>query len=219
MSGYKNWFENNQTKSVIVYTLLVAAASLGASRFILDENRINLCEAETKSAVTVSEVHKAKVSALEGDIASLKLINERYLSWLEKDPKAFPALETKIKQLEKERDEANLRAASAEAESKGKVPQMDLYNFSKRFSKGESVEDPRTGVVIGISDVDENYKANGIITFPSGKRISLKEVEAGENWRFSDGGKDYKLKLDSINWINNSVKATVTEIPSGPREQ
>lgn len=211
MSETKNWFENNQTKSVLVYTLLVAATSWGVSRFILDEKRINLCEAEVKSAVTVSDVHKAKVSALEGDIANLKMLNERYLSWLEKDPKAFPALEAKIKELEKERDEANLRASTAGGE--GKALPKDLYNFSKRFSKGESIEDPKTGVIIGISDVQENYKANGVVTFPSGKKISLENVGAGESWNFSDGGKDYRLKLDSVNWINNSVRATVTELP------
>ncbi|MDH1101128.1 hypothetical protein N5C37_08395 [Pseudomonas mosselii] len=211
MSSEKNWFENNQTKSVLVYTLLVAATAWGVSRFVLDEKRISLCEAETKSAVTIAETHKAKVSALESDVANLKVQNERYLSWLTTSPKAFPALESRIQQLEKERDEALLRAREAGAQEK---PRDEItYSFSKGFSKGESFEDPKTGAVIGISNVESNYKANGVVNLPGRQQIKVDGVGAGESWEFDADGKRYRLKLDSVNWINNSIKASVKEIP------
>ncbi|WP_162889519.1 hypothetical protein [Pseudomonas parafulva] len=210
MAVVTNWFENNQTKSVLMYTLLVAATAWGVSRFILDEKRINLCEAETKSAVTISETHKAKVSALEGDVSALKAQNDRYLSWLSKEPKTFPALETRIQQLEKDLADANLRAREAGGESS--LREEDVYSYSMDLSKGESIEDPKTGALLGIYEVRSDYKATGAVNLPGQQRIKFEGAGAGDNWEFEVSGKRYRMKLDSVNWINNSVKVSVKEM-------
>lgn len=197
-----NWFEDNPIKSVISHTCLVGATIWAVSYFILDENKVNVYKA-------ASEQYKAKVSVLENEISSLKAENERYRSWLLEDPKSFLALESKIKSLEVSLEEAN-KFPKVKAEEK--VPVALLYEFSKDFYKGESFTDPKTKVVIGVSGVTPEYTANGVVFLPGGEKVELTEAKPGTTWGFDKGGKKYNLTLDSVNWLNNSVKASVNEV-------
>lgn len=196
-----NWFEDNPLKSIISHTCLVGAAIWAVSYFILDENKVNVYKA-------ASEQYKAKVSVLENEVSSLKSENERYRSWLLQDPKSFPALESKIKSLEVALEEAN-KVTKAKVEDKAEVL---LYEFSKDFSKGESFTDPKTKAVIGVSGLTPEYTANGVVVLPGGDKIELSGAKPGTTWGFDKGGKKYNLTLDSVNWLNNSVKASVSEV-------
>ena len=197
-----NWFEDNPLKSIIAHTCLVGATIWAVSYFILDENKVNVYKA-------ASEQYKAKVSVLESEISNLKSENDRYRSWLLQDPKSFLALEAKIQNLEVELDEARKRPI---VDAEEKTPDTQLYEFSKSFSKGESFIDPKTRAVIGVSDVTSQYTANAVVVLPGGEKLDLKEVKPGTTWEFDKGGKKYNLTLDTVNWLNNGLKASVSEV-------
>ncbi|MCK9801436.1 hypothetical protein M1B34_28150 [Pseudomonas sp. MAFF 302030] len=196
-----NWFEDNPIKSVISHTCLVGAAIWAVSYFILDENKVNVYKA-------ASEQYKAKVSVLESEVSSLKSENDRYRSWLLQDPKSFPALESKIKSLEVALEEEN---KTPKVKAEDNVDAL-LYELSKGFSKGESFTDPKTKAVIGVSTLTPDNTANGVVVLPGGDRIELAGAKPGTTWSFNKGGKKYNLTLDSVNWLNNSVKASVSEV-------
>lgn len=213
-----NWFESHPLTSIISHTIIVGAAVWAFSSFVLDDNKINLYKAQVETSKvqvenskTISEQYMAKVSALEAELAKSKAENEKYLSWLTSDPKTFPALALKISSLERDLDAAKSKGQSGEASEK--LSDMMLYDFSKGFSKGESFVDPKTKAVIGVSDITPQYTAIGAVVLPDGKKIDLKDTKPGESWDFSKAGKNYRLTLDSVNWINNSLKASVSEVP------
>lgn len=197
-----SWFEDNPTKSVISYTFVVGAVVWGFSNFILDENKVNFYKA-------VSEQYNAKVSVLENEVSTLKAENDRYRSWLMQDKKSFPSLESKIKDLEIALDEAINRPATTGGVA---VPEPQLYEFSKSFNKGESFIDPKTKAVIGVSDVASDYTARIVVALPNGEKKEITGAKPGTTWSFDKGGRKYNLTLDSVNWLNNSLKASVSEI-------
>ncbi|ATB63597.1 hypothetical protein [Pseudomonas mosselii] len=197
-----NWFEDNPVKSIISHTCIVGATIWAVSYFILDENKVNVYKA-------ASEQHQAKISVLESEISNLKSENERYRSWLLQDPKSFLSLESKIKSLEVSLEQAD-KVKLLEAGEK--LLGSQLYEFSKSFDKGESFIDPKTKAVIGVSDVMSDYTANALVNVPGAEEREYRSVKPGKSWEFYKDGKKYKLTLDAVNWLNNGLKASVSEI-------
>lgn len=211
-----NWFSNHPITSILGHTFIVAAGVWAFSVFVLNDNKINLYKAQVETSKvqvenskTIAEQYMQKVTGLESEIAKLKAENERYLTWLTSDPKSFPALALKISSLE--RDLTASKLSSQMQEPGEKVPNVSLYEFSKGFSKGESFKDPQTKAVIGVSDINSNFTAVGVVALPDGKKIEIKNAKPGDSWEFNKSGKEYRLTLDSVNWINNSLKASVSE--------
>lgn len=218
-----NWFQDHPITSVITHTVIVSTATWAFSFFILDENKINFYKAQAVSAQsqinnekTISEQYKAKVSVLEQQVSRLKSENDRYLSWLSQEENSFPSLKKKIELLE-----ANIKTEKEKICVSKPLTSMPLekldykpYLFKQSFEEGESFTDPKTFATIGVSDVTTDYTANGIINIPGKGNIEIKNAKPGESWTFEKDGKQFRLTLDSVNWINNSVKASVQEIKS-----
>ncbi|MFV0926515.1 hypothetical protein [Pseudomonas palmensis] len=199
--------------TIIGHTLVVATATWLVSSFVIDENKVNLFKAKAENAESMSAQFQSKISVLELELARLKSENGRYLSWLVAEPKSFPALEKKIAELE-----AGLAASQAKAISEanepshsGKKPKQ-LYEFSRDFTRGESFVDPKTKAIIGISSIAINNTANGTLHLPGGKTVEVKEIKPGSTWTFDKSGVRYQLTMETVNWTNNSLKATVSEV-------
>ena len=213
-----NWFSDHPITTIISHTLIVGTGVWAVSAFVLNDNKINLYKAQVETSKaqvdnskTIAEQYMQKVSGLESEIARLRSENERYLTWLTSDPKSFPALSLKISDLERDLSAAKLLVPSA-GENQSPVGDI-LYEFSKGFSKGESFKDPMTKAVIGVSDIAPNYTASGVVSLPNGEKINLTSAKPGDSWDFEKSGKNYRLTLDSVDWITNSLKASVSENP------
>lgn len=209
-----NWFQEHPGYTIIGHTIVVATTTWLVSSFVIDENKVNLYRAQAENADAISEQYKAKVSVLELELARLRGENERYLSWLMQEPRTIPALESKIKALE-----SKLAASSQPSEGIGQSPAKSSagteelpYEFTIPFSKGESFVDPKTKATLGISDINPDYTAEGVLYLPGGKNIELQRVKPGSTWIFEQDGSNYKMTLEGINWINNSLRASVVEL-------
>jgi len=213
-----NWFSDHPITTIISHTLIVGAGVWAVSAFVLNDNKINLYKAQVETSKaqvdnskTIAEQYMQKVAGLESEVARLRSENERYLTWLTSEPKSFPALSLKISNLERD-----LSAARMLGQGSGEIqsPTGDiLYEFSKGFSKGESFKDPMTKAVIGVSDIASNFTASGVVSLPTGEKINITSAKPGDSWDFTKSGKNYRLTLDSVNWITNSLKASVSESP------
>ena len=211
-----NWFSDHPITTIISHTLIVGAGVWAVSAFVLNDNKINLYKAQVETSKaqvdnsrTIAEQYMQKVSGLESEIARLRSENERYLTWLTSDAKSFPALSLRISNLERDLSAAKLLGPSA-GENQSSAGDI-LYEFSKGFSKGESFKDPMTKAVIGVSDIAPNYTASGVVSLPNGEKINLTSARPGDSWDFEKSGKSYRLTLDSVDWIKNSLKASVSE--------
>lgn len=208
-----NWFQEHPVFTIIGHTLVVATATWVVSSFVIDENKVNLFRAKAENAESMSAQFQSKISVLELELARLKSENSRYLSWLVAEPKSFPALEKKIIELERSLATSQTKAIIEAAEpSHLKNKPEKLYEFSKDFSRGESFVDPKTKAIIGISSIAMNNSADGTIYLPGGKAEEVKEIKPGSTWTFDKSGVRYQLTMETVNWTNNSLKASVSEV-------
>ncbi|WP_011588886.1 hypothetical protein [Alcanivorax borkumensis] len=225
-----NWFQEHPIFTIIGHTALVATTTIVFTTFVLDENKINFYKAQSESATAqinnekaVAEQYKAKISVLESDITALRSDNERYLKWLGQDPKSFPSLEQEIKNLNaKLKDAALASIAKSSNDSKSNTSPITSpaeasplpYQFSSEFLRGSSFVDPKTRATIGVSDISPKFTATGVLSIPGKGNLDLSGVKPGSSWSFSENGINYKLTLEGVNWINNTLKASVVEMPA-----
>lgn len=216
-----NWFQEHPVTTIVGHTILVATTTWLVSSFVIDENKVNLYKAQAENAnaqikneQAIAEQYKAKVSVLESEIVSLRTLNLRYLSWLSEEPKSFPALEKKVASLESQLSAALVRAS--EVSKINSLPKADPiyvpYEFKSSFEKGGSFVDPRTSATLGVSNISPNYTATGVLYIPGKDTVELSNVNPGATWLFEQNDKTYKLTLESVNWINNSLNASIVEI-------
>jgi hypothetical protein len=210
-----NWFEANQTKSVIIYTAFVAGITWACFNFILDENKVNYYRAETASAKSTADTLQAKISIIESENNKLRSDTERYLHWLQSDPKSIPSAEKRIAELTAE--VASLRTKAAPVPVNGDVSMVPLigqsnrYIVTERVDKGKSFVDPKTGARVGVNGVSPNFSFQGVLTLPGGGVEVVTNLKPGEVREFSRNGKTYTLGIDEVNFLNDSVVVSVVE--------
>ncbi len=216
-----NWFQAHPVTTIVGHTILVATTTWLVSSFIIDENKINLYKAQAENAnaqikneQSIAEQYKAKVSVLESEIVNLRTINQRYLSWLGDDRQSFPALEKKVADLEVQLNAALLRTIDIPKSNNLSIIDSTYipYEFKGSFEQGGSFVDPKTLVTLGVSNISADYTATGVLYVPGKDTVELSKTKPGETWIFDHDDKTYKLTLESVNWINNSLKASVVEI-------
>lgn len=222
-----NWFREHPVTTIIGHTILVATTTWVVSSFVIDENKVNLYKAQAENAnaqikneQSIAEQYKAKVSVLESDIVNLRIINQRYLSWLSEDKKSFPSLEKKVSGLEEQLNAALIRESNLH--KSGNIKKVDPvyvpYKFKGSFEKGGSFVDPKTLVTLGVSYISPDYTANGVLYIPGKETVELSRIKPGETWIFDQNEKTYKLTLEAVNWIDNSLKASVIEIENSDKK-
>lgn len=207
-----NWFEDNPTKSIVSYTLVVIAATWAASYFVIDENKINLYKSQVDNERSVNRQLEAKIGVLEGKILDLSNENKQLKEWLSGESTSYPALINKIHALEKELSERP-RIGSSEPKNTNEFSDLNkLYSYSENFVMGQSFTDPLTNATIGVSQIASDYTADIYLFLPGKESLEKKGVKPGSSWVYEFEKKQYKLTLNKIEWIGSSLKATVVEM-------
>ena len=206
----ENWFRDHPTYTIICHSIFIAATIWCTSSFILDENKVNLYKAQIENEKTMSEQYLAKISVLEMEIKKLSQENQKYLSWILEEPNSFPVLKNKIKILEKELSCALSHASITPIETQ-EINNIIPYEYKKQFQKGESFVDPKTKIALGISEINPDYTASTMIYLPDSNNIRIDKAKPGDTWEFEKDGSKYKLTFEGINWLNNSVEASIME--------
>jgi len=207
-----NWFENNQTKSVLTYTLVVIGATWAASYFLIDESKVNLYKAQVTNEKAVNRQFEAKISVLESKILDLSNENKQLKLWLSDDSASFPSLVAKIKKLEKKANKAKQVEINKESTVESTKKEVRPYSYSEDFVMGQSFTDPLTNATIGVSQIASDYTADIYLFLPGTDSIEKTNVKPGSSWIFDFEQKKYKLTLNRVEWIGNSLKATVVEM-------
>jgi hypothetical protein len=218
-----NWFETNQTKSVILYTLLVIAGTWAAFTFIFDENRINLSRAQVEEAKAMAEQYKAKSEVLQTENARLAVQNSTYLRWLEGQSGTFPSLELQVAKLSEEKNTlaealSNTKpTASAEptrpAEPTSTAEPPKIYaRESGPLKLGQTFVDPETGAIIGVSEMTPSNQAKVTVSLPGKATETADRVTPGKIWNFDYQGRKFVLTLTNTTWLNDTFQASVREL-------
>ena len=210
-----NWVEKNATKSVIIYTIVVVAATWAAFVFIFDEKKVILHKAQISKIEAAAKEVEARNSVLITRLEYLTIKNDRLIKWLQGTPKTIPSYEKEILRLESDLLTLNEKMKNAKVSSAIPIQDDDsLYVKSLVLKAGTSFIDPKTNVVLGVNKISINKNAFVNLSLPDGKRIKVEGANPGESWDFSSEGRNYRLVLDSIDWAAQSYKATILEFPN-----
>ena len=212
-----NWFEDHPARSIIVYTLTIAAATWACSTFVVDERRVNYYKAEAENSETMAKQYQAKVSVLELENRNIREENQTYRRWLESQPTSFPALAAKIKQLEDSQPKQPCTQSGQETAAKTVPAQAPNaanagpYSSKGVAKEGETFTDSHTGVNVGVAQVTVDQTAKIILNLPGKQQQVIPAVMPGMQWPYSYRGSNYELLVKAIHWIGSSVEFQIDE--------
>ncbi|MCP1418481.1 hypothetical protein J3D47_002724 [Pseudomonas laurylsulfativorans] len=197
-----NWFENNQTKSVIGYTLMIIGATWAVSTFVLQDNRINLLKSETDSQKAIAEQYKSKSELLQREIDAIRAENTEYRAWLSQAKDAVPVMVPHLIELKARVAELENRPSGTQtAETHTSEPPAEVYVY-----RGRAYLDQATGLVFTVLNVDVQRRASIAVKLPSKSAAEELTVYAGWQWKFESRGSEYMLTLTEVNFTGDSVK-------------
>lgn len=198
-----NWFENNQTKSILIYTLTIVAATWATSRFVFQDNRIELLKSEIDAQKAQSDQYRSKAELLSKDLETVRAENAEYRAWLSQSKNAVPAIMPRISALK-----GYISALEGQVEklSNNKPASIQLVRDARR---GEPVIDERTGLQIEVKDVTIDKQASIIVKFPDRDTKSHFSVKGGEQLKFKVGPLVYVLSIGRVYFIADGIEFSV----------
>ncbi len=207
-----NWFESNPTKSVILHTIVVAAAVWASFFFIFDENKVNFYEAKVSKVEAASREYAAKNEVLSTRLEYLKDENVKLQRWLESTPKSIPYYESKITSLNKIISDLKKPRSPVTKKTENIESNEVLYFNFKRKPAASTFFDSKTNAAFAVEKINYGNTADINLTLPNGENIKTKGVTPGETWRFKKNGEQYILLLDSVDWASGKYEASVIEL-------
>lgn len=210
-----NWFKENPSPSIIIYTITIGATVWAAFHFIFDENKIKLHEAQVENYKSQVQTYKAKVEILETVNFELKSENKKLNEWLVETPKSIPYLERQIERLETENTQLLKKISSLEEPSSILVTIEEpaaLYYFEQTLSKGEAFIDKATSASISFNNFRPDFTASAYVEIPNEKSATIPEIKPGKKWVYRTGDKNYMLSVHELNFYTNEAKISIEEI-------
>jgi len=204
-----NCIERNPVKSLVIYSITLILAVWTISTFILGDNKDKLHEKQIDNLNAVLLIKEEKIKHLERENYNLITDNHKYLEWLQSMPQSVLYFSGKIKQLEAEISEKETVTLI------GNTPQIKAEEYffeSPTIREGQAFCDQKTGVIIGISNINVYKSAEAIINLPGQNEIVLNSVKAGNKWEFIYDEKKYELVLVEVNFVGSSFKVRLKEL-------
>jgi hypothetical protein len=202
-----NWFENNATKSIIIYTLTLLAAAYATMYFVLDENKERNHLSDKENLITQIQTLHERISILESDNQTLREENQKQVEWLQNIPGTSAFFEKKIVALEKKlssRDSLNGNML---------VNKLLKYNFeSSLITRGNAFVDELTRATLGINKITLDREASGIINLPGKSEEKFLNKIAGNKWSFYFQNRKFELTITEINWAGDKYRVKVSEM-------
>ncbi|WP_353778010.1 hypothetical protein [Winogradskyella sp. 3972H.M.0a.05] len=199
-----NWIENNPTKSIVIYSITLVAATFGVLYFILIENQENLHSTEKENLKTQIQTLNERIDLLQYDNGIYIEQNNKLKDWIKSNPNSFEFLEEKIEKLEKLVSEIDTTKSSLP-----ELVKLKYYTQSNLLSIGQAFLDTETGASIGLNDMNVNRTASGIINIPGKENIEFKAAKPGTQWSFKQNGFKYSLILLELNYVGSKYRVAV----------
>jgi hypothetical protein len=203
-----NWFEDNATKSVIGYTLVIAGATWATSTFILQDNRLNLARSELETQKSLTEQYKSKTEILQRDIDALRSDATEYRTWLGQTKDAIPAIVPRITELKG-------KVALLEAEStrlRAAAPTTPKAVDEHSVALGIAFIDNVTGLVFTVKAIAPNRMATVVVKLPDRDLPFESTIGPGQQWSFKSAGKNLLLTVTEIKFFEDVVRFQIAAV-------
>ncbi|MDN3673021.1 hypothetical protein QWY99_08150 [Flavobacterium branchiarum] len=207
-----NWFENNQTKSVIIYTLVIAGATWAFYKFIFEEQKIDFYKAQVESSKTEVEQHKSRIDFLEKENQKLETVLKEFEEWNFKSSNPTLFYKTKYEQIANEKnriDSLFSKSIDSTYYPKAENSSTSLFkSIDKEISKGKSYINDQEQLIIGVNDISVDGLCNFTISVGSKINEVQKNVRVGTSYNF---GK-FKITLSETNYVYSLAKFHISKL-------
>lgn len=207
-----NWVRDNPTRSLIIYTLTILAASFAAFKFTLDENKETLHQ----NVVSLKQVQIERLNLdVEQHVRRIESLEKESIMWedkynnLEERLSGNSKLETNILE---ENNQLRTEVKNLKERNKTNLVNSSKYEASSGTLKlGSSFRDKKTGATFGISSLNTSNQASGVAILPNGKKYSFENITPGYNWQFNFSDKEYTLTYKQGQYVRSLYSVMVNE--------
>ncbi|WP_294210335.1 hypothetical protein [uncultured Chryseobacterium sp.] len=193
-----NWFETNQTKSIIGYTLLIIGASWAFYKFTFEESKIDnyRSQIETKQA-TISQ-YQARIEYLEEENLRFKSELKDFEEWNSKSEN--PSLFYKSQYEKTILSRIDLTKTNIPAKSNLK----DII-----ISKSESYNNKDLDLIIGLKDISVNDGVYLNISYGDNLNKTFDNKKVGETIILKSNKGQIKITINKINYIYSNITMSI----------
>ncbi|KVV14138.1 hypothetical protein [Flavobacterium sp. TAB 87] len=192
-----NWFENNATKSIITYSVLLIAATWAFYKFTFEESKIDnyKSQIETKQA-TISQ-YQSRIEYLEEENLKFKSELKDFEDWNSKseNPTLFYKSQYEKTILSRKDSTYNLKKISS------------LKNIL--INKNESYINKELDLIIGLTDVSVNYGSVLNISYGNNINNNYENKKVGETLLIKSEKGQLKITINKVNYINSIIEISI----------
>ncbi|MBK9479122.1 MAG: hypothetical protein IPN99_09855 [Bacteroidetes bacterium] len=214
------WFEQNQTKSVIIYTALISATTWGFYKFIYEENKLDLYKAQIETKQSVIGQYQSRIDFLEKENSKLQVVLNDFEEWnsKSKDPTLF--YKTKFEEIadlkkeftqKKALNDTVIVADNSSGQNPPEAPELKLpINFE--ISKGRTYVNDLGKIVIGLNNVHVDQDADFTLSIGNKKNITYENIKVGSSFSFIIfNNKKIAIVLSQTDFISGSARFHINQ--------
>ncbi|WP_343631282.1 hypothetical protein [Fluviicola sp.] len=200
----KNWFEDNPTKSIITYTLIIIGAAWAFYRFTFEENKLDLYKAQIESKKSEISQYMARIDFLEKENTRLNVILKDFEDWNSKssDPGLFYKNKFKELALLKAKYEKSLALNNTVLNNTAHNSKNSKTSLDVDISKSSTYINDDLGIVIAVNDVNLYGDCNITISVGMKKNETFKDVKVGRQFSYDK----ISITLSEAQYIGSYAK-------------
>jgi len=208
-----NWFENNQTKSVLLYTLFIIGATWAFYRFIFEEKKIDFYKAQVETSQVEIEHYKARIDFLEKESVRLESILQEFEDWNAKstNPILFyknqyeSLIESKTKYEDFFSQHKEYLDTISETPHKPTSNIQTPQSIDQTIDKGKSYINDSDEITISVNEIHVDGTCTFTISVGQIVNQLQKEVKTGNSFKYGSKPR-IKITLVETNYITSTAK-------------
>ncbi|HEY1194688.1 hypothetical protein, partial [Flavobacterium sp.] len=180
-----NWFENNQTKSVILYTLIIFGSTWACYRYMYEDSKLELYKAQIESKQVEISQYQSRIEFLEKKNSTLEVTLKEFEDWNSKSENPSLFYKTKFEEIAslKQKYKNSIALNSISEDSIVKISDnkiKEVYPINVVVRKGNTYINDEEKIVIAVNDIDVDGKCNLILSIGNNKNEDYKNVKVGK---------------------------------------
>lgn len=218
-----NIFERNPTYTLLIVIVTVMTATWGVLTVILEDNKINFYKAQVESIKAECEnikstasQYQARIEHLEKENEKLNELNNNYLEWISQSGSPLPFFKKRVEELTSEKlllmkvtnasHEVNFDSSRFAGQEAG----PNKYKVTKDIDRSSAFLDEKTGLIVGVTDINVDYEATLQVSFPD-NTVKNEKVKVGKVYNFNLDGHKYQLIVKKVEFIYGYVSIQIIE--------
>lgn len=208
-----NWFETNQTKTIIVYTLFIVGATWAFYKFTFEENKIELYKAQVESKQSEISQYRAKIEFLEKENANYAITIKEFEDWNAKSQNPALFYKSKFEEIvslkQKFEQYAALNTDLDTVNTGDVIALKSSFPIDAIIRKGNAYINDKENIVIALNDVNIEGNCNLTMSVGAKKNDVQNNIKAGTSFQRVVGKKILNIIVSETDFITSKIKVHI----------